>query len=74
MYECGVSYIKRCQKYAFDVSVVNPPIDNRIAQMERVYEGMVIAPSCPSPKYRKIPQLAPGGTLFRRSPATLMSA
>jgi hypothetical protein len=59
MYERDVSYIKRCQNYAFDVSVVNPAIDNRIAQMGRVYEGMVIAPSCPGPKCRKIPQLAP---------------
>jgi hypothetical protein len=74
MYERDVSYIKRCQNYAFDVSVVNPAIDNRIAQMGRVYEGMVIAPSCPGPKCRKIPQLAPGGTLFRRSAASPVSA
>jgi hypothetical protein len=53
MYERDVSYIKRCQNYAFDVSVVNPAIDNRIAQMGRVYESMVIAPSCTGPKYRK---------------------
>jgi hypothetical protein len=74
MYERDVSYIKRCQNYAFDVSVVNPAIDNRIAQMGRVYEGLVIAPSCPDPKYWKIPQLALAGTLFRRSPATSVSA
>jgi hypothetical protein len=55
MYECDVSYIKRCQKYAFDVSVVNSAIDNRIAQMGRVYESMDIASSCLGPKYRKIP-------------------
>jgi hypothetical protein len=62
------------QNYAFDVSVVNPAIDNRIAPMGRVYEGMVIAPSCPGPKYRKFPQLAPPAPFSGSDPEVLLSA
>jgi hypothetical protein len=45
IYEPTISYVKRAQRYALNVIVVNTALDNRISSVATLGEGTLIAPS-----------------------------